>query len=138
MAGNWIVRDVRHLEHGVSDVERLGLSGIAGAQLTARAPVLGRRATRATSRAITAIVLEVRKAPVRPGMNSPGTAPAAYTEAITARPTAPPSCWAVWSSPEADPACSGSTPRRTVEVTGMKTRPAAKPLSSIGPRIVLE
>ena len=42
----------------------------------------------------------------------------------TATPTALPSCWVVCSSPEAAPACSGSTPPSTVAVTGMKTRPA--------------
>ena len=47
-----------------------------------------------------------------PGRNWPGR-PAAYTETMTARPIAPPSCWKVCSRPEAEPACSGATPVRT-------------------------
>ena len=60
--------------------------------------------------------------------------PAAYTETITATPTAPPSCWVVCSRPEAEPACSGSTPREHGRGDRHEDQPAARPLSSIGPK----
>ena len=61
-------------------------------------------------------------------------APVAYTETIAATPTAPPSCWVVCSRPDAEPACSGSTPPSTVAVTGMKMRPVDRPAISTGPK----
>ena len=57
-------------------------------------PSRGRRsATVATTKARAANVAEVRNAARTPGRNSPGTAPAAYTETMAATPIALPSCW---------------------------------------------
>ena len=63
-------------------------------------------------------------------------APAAYTETITATPTALPSCCVVCSRPDAEPACSCSTPASTVAVIGMNASPVASPAISIGPNTV--
>ena len=75
----------------------------------------------------------MRNAASRPGTNWPGTAPAAYTDTMAATPTALPSCCVVCSRPDAEPACSGSTPPSTVAVIGMKMNPVARPAIVIGP-----
>ena len=62
----------------------------------------GRRNAAATRKATRENAAEVRNAARTPGTNSPGTAPAAYTDTIAATPTAPPSCCVVCSRPEAD------------------------------------
>ena len=82
-------------------VDQLGSTCVAGVRSTAAV----------TTSATAAKPAEVRKAACRPGTNWPGTAPAAYTETMTATPTALPSCCVVCSRPDAEPACSGSTPR---------------------------
>jgi hypothetical protein len=46
---------------------------------------------------------------------------------ITATPTALPSCWAVFNTPDAEPASWGGTPASTVSVSGGNTRPMPMP-----------
>ncbi len=42
----------------------------------------------------------------------------------------------VCSRPDAEPACSGSTPPSTVAVIGMKTKPVDRPAIRTGPKTV--